>query len=78
MVGRSFMAFSKTWGRSKAPGGAFDLLGLPWGVCGGLMKRSCEGVAGRSMLFERVCSGGGTIGSWKFWRSAIVLVQAGM
>lgn len=65
MVGRSFMAFSKTWGRSNAPGGWWCLLGLPCGVCCGLVKGSCEGVPGRSISVPRVWSGGGGIGSWK-------------
>lgn len=65
MVGRSFMAFSKTWGRSNAPGGWWCLLGLPWGVCCGLMKGSCDGVPGRSISVPRVWSAGGGIGSWK-------------
>jgi hypothetical protein len=41
------------------------LLGLPWGVCCGLVKASWDGVAGRSMSLERVWSGGGGIGIWK-------------
>ena len=48
IVGSSLMAFSKTWGRSNAPGGWWCLLGLPWGVCCGLMKASV-GVPGRSI-----------------------------
>ena len=40
MVGISFMALEKTSGRSKAPGGACLLLGLPCGVCAGEMKAS--------------------------------------
>jgi hypothetical protein len=66
------MAFSKTCGRSKDPGGAWCLLGLPWGVCCGLMKASCEGVLGRFMSSapERVCIGGGGVGSWKVCLSA--------
>jgi hypothetical protein len=64
MVGSSLMAFSKTCGRSNAPGGWWCLLGLPWGVCCGLMKASV-GVPGRSIALSRVCSGGGGAGSWK-------------
>ena len=49
------------------------MLGLPWGVCCGLMKRSCEGVAGLSISLERVCSGGGGMGSWKLSRSVAIV-----
>jgi hypothetical protein len=76
-VGSSRMAFSKTWGRSKAPGGCWCLLGLPCGVCCGLMKASCEGVPGRSMSLARVWSGGGGTGSWKLGALAMVRGRPG-
>lgn len=46
--GASFIAFSNTFGRSMAPGGCLLLLGLPWGVWGGLVKPYLVGVEGRS------------------------------
>lgn len=76
MVGRRRMAFSKTWGRSNAPGGWWCLLGLPWGVCCGLMKASA-GVPGRSILLPRVWRSGGGTGSGNLsllWWSTMVVV----
>jgi hypothetical protein len=54
IVGSSLMAFSNTCGRSNAPGGWWLLLGLPWGVCWGEVKASCEGVPGRPISLPRV------------------------
>jgi hypothetical protein len=64
-AGKSFMALSKTLGKSYAPGGCWCLLGLPCGVCGGLVKCDREGVEGSYSFSERVSSGGGGIGSLK-------------
>lgn len=63
-VGASFMAFSKTSGRSCAPGGSCFLLGLPTGVAVGDTKPACVGVEGRSWG-ARVCTKGGGIGILK-------------
>ena len=56
--GASLRALSKAWGKSMDPGGTLCLLGLPWGVCAGLINACLEstGVEGRSMgpLPERV------------------------
>lgn len=66
-IGANFIAFSKALGRSFAPGGNCFLLGLPEGVCVGLVKPFCVGVEGRSKYSfpERVCKSGGGIGIFK-------------
>ncbi len=58
------MALSKASGRSLAPGGILDLLGLPWGVAYGDVKPAGVGVWGASYMSfpDRVCSRGGGIG----------------
>jgi hypothetical protein len=55
------------------------LLGLPCGVCGGLMKRECEGVVGSYSFVDRVRSGGGGIGSLRslFSCGLLAIVSAG-
>jgi hypothetical protein len=66
VAGANFKALSKATGRSIAPGGLRLLLGLPCGVCTGVIKLFLVGVLGRSLKVSfwspRVWRGGGGAG----------------